>query len=259
MEKILVPTDFSANSELALQYAIDLGLQDKAKLILFNDAIKEEEVEKANTGLKSALEDIKSKHNSAGELTIESRSETGPVMEGFNKMLKDDKYDLISMLTHDDDKLDFNVGSISTKIAQKGKASSILIPENNSYQPIKNILIVNDFTDARTDEPAFKHLAKLLQKIDAKAYLLQANYQHAKVPSSDDTSSVMGDLKPEQTEQSTFETYKELISQVSEHVEKHKIQMIFLPNTQAIFEKIFVGNLARKLALDTKIPVYIYF
>lgn len=259
MEKILVPTDFSENSELALQYAIDLGLKDKAKLILFNDAIKEEEVEKANSGLQSTLEDIKSKHNSASELTIESKSETGPVLEGFNKMLKEDKYDLISMLTHDDDKLDFNVGSISTKIAQKGKASSILIPENNSYQPIKNILVVNDFTDSRTDEPAFKHLTKLLKQIDAKAYLLQANYQHAKVPSSDDPSAVMGEFKPEQTEQSTFDTYKDLITQVSEHVEKHNIQMIFLPNTQAIFEKIFVGNLARKLALDAKIPVYIYF
>ncbi|MDF9796677.1 nucleotide-binding universal stress UspA family protein [Catalinimonas alkaloidigena] len=259
MEKILVPTDFSENSELALQYAIDLGLKDKAKLILFNDAIKAEEVENSDNGLKNTLDNINSKHNTASELTIESRSETGPVMEGFNKMLKEDKYDLISMLTHDDDKLDFNVGSISTKIAQKGKASSILIPENNSYQPIKNILVVNDFTDARTDVPAFKHLGSLLKKIDAKAYLLQTKYQQAKTASSDDPSSVMGDFKPEQTEQSTFDTYKELISQITEHVEKYKIQMIFLPSIQAIFEKIFVGNLGRKIALDAKIPVYIYF
>lgn len=259
MEKILVPTDLSTHSELALQYAIDLGLKDKAQIILFNDAIKEEELEQANEGLKKAISSIKTQHDSAGELTIEHKSDKGPVLEGISKMLKENKYDLISMVTHDDKGIDHNIGSISTKIAQKGKAPSLLVPENNTYKKIQNILIINDFTDTRADEPAFKHLSTLTQKLGAKTLLLQTALQNAKAKPVENPASVMGAVQPAQSDKLSFETYQDLISHVKAYVEKHEVQMIFLPSIQVLFEKVFVGNFARRLSLATQLPVYIYF
>lgn len=259
MEKILVPTDLAEHSELSLQYAIDLGLKDKAQIILFNDAIKEEGLEKANSALQQAVSDIQAKHKDANEVTIEHKSVKGPILEGIGKMLKEDKYDLISMVTHEEESLDQVIGSISTKVAQKGKAPSLLVPENNTYKKIQNILIVNDFTDARSDEPAFKHLSTLVQKISARTFLLQANAQNSKLKPIENVSSVMGAVKPEQTDKISFENFQDFISKVKEYVDKHDIQMIFLPSSQALFEKIFVGNFSRRLALGTKVAVYIYF
>ncbi|WKN30422.1 universal stress protein [Porifericola rhodea] len=259
MEKILVPTDLADHSELALQYAIDFGLKNKAQIVLFNDAIKEEDVEKSTSGLEKAVSDIKSSHSAANDLSIEQKSDKGPVLEGISKMLKESRFDLISMVTHDDHSLDQNIGSISTKIAQKGKAPSILVPENNTYEAIKKILIVNDFTDSRSDVPAFKHLNTVLQSLNAQASLLQATFTAAKVKSSDNPATVLGAIKPEESEKVSFDTYPKLIQEVKEHAQKTGVQMIFIPSGQAIFEKIFVGNLSRKIALATRLPVYIYF
>lgn len=259
MEKILVPTDLADKSELSLMYAIDLGEADKAQIILFNDAIKEDGLEEADSGLKQAISNIQSSHSNASAVKIEPQSDKGAVLEGISKKLREEKYSLISMVTHAQENIDFNIGSISTKIAQKGKAPSLLIPENNEYARVKNVLVVNDFTDARTDEPAFKHLEKVLKNLKATAFLLQATQEGGKLKPSDNPEAVMGGVKPAQTEKATFDTYQDFINKVEEYVRKMDIQMIYLPSSQLLFEKLFVGNLSRQLALATKVPVYIYF
>lgn len=252
-----MPTDLGDHSELALQYAIDLGLKDKAQIILFNEVLKEDELEKANSGLKKEISTITTQHKTAAELSIEHKSDKGSVLEGISKMLKEDRYDLISMVTHDE--VDSTIGSISTKIAQKGKAPSLLVPENNTYNKIEKVLVVNDFTDSRTDIPAFKHLGTLTQKINLKIFILQTIAQNSQAKAAEDVSSVMGDVKAEQDEKISFDTYQNLVDQVKGLVEKYDINLIYLPSSQAIFQKVFVGNFSRKLSLETKIPVYIYF
>lgn len=258
MEKILVPTDLGEKSELSLQYAIDMGAPDKAQIILFNDAIQEDGLEASEQGLIDTIEKVKS-HDQFDSVKVEHKKDHGPVLEGINKMLKEDKYSLISMTTHAEERIDFNIGSISTKVAQKGKAPALLVPENNQYQKIKNVLIVNDFTDPRSDEPAFKHLSGLISKLGISATLLQAVIKDSKLTPSDNPADYLGDVKITGTEKVTYETYHELISQVKEHAEKVDAQMIFMPSSQVVFENIFVGNLSRQIALATQLPVYIYF
>jgi nucleotide-binding universal stress UspA family protein len=69
----------------------------------------------------------------------------------------------------------------------------------------------------------------------------------------------MGDVKPGSTDKVTYENYHELVDLVKEHAEKVDAHMIFVPSSQVVFEKIFVGNLSRQIALATQLPVYIYF
>jgi len=259
MEKILVPTDLAEKSELSLLYAIDFGAADQAQIILFNNAIKEEDVAPSQQGLQQALDKIKSTHQQAGAVSIETESATGPVLQGIAKKLVENTYSLICMVTHGEDHLDFNIGSISTKVAQKGKAPALLVPENNEYQKVDNVLIVNDFTDSRADEPAFKHLDTISKKSGLKSFLLHATAEYSKIKTNDKPAEVMGAVKVEQSEKISFATYHDLIAQVKDRVEQLNIQMIYLPSSQVIFEKIFVGNFSRQLALATKLPVYIYF
>lgn len=258
MEKILVPTDLGDNSELSLQYAVDMGAPDKAQIILFNDAILEDGLEASEKGLQETLGKIKS-HQQFDTVNIETKSDHGPVLEGINKRLKEDKYSLISMVTHGEEQLDFNIGSISTKVAQKGKSPALLVPDNNQYKKVKNVLIVNDFTDSRSDEPAFKHLSTLIKKQDLSVSLLQAVMKDSKPAPAENPSDFLGDVQPNSTEKVTFEDYHELIEQVKEHAKKVDAQLIFIPSSQVVFVKIFVGNLARQLALATQLPVYIHF
>ena len=258
MEKILVPTDLGENSDLSLQYAIDMGAPDKAQIILFNDAILETGLEESEKGLQETLEKIKS-HQQFDSVNVEAQSDHGPVLEGINKKLKEDKYSLISMVTRTEEQIDFSIGSISTKVAQKGKAPALLVPANNQYKKIKNVLIVNDFTDARSDEPAFKHLSNLVKKMEISVSLLQAVMKDGKPTPAENPADILGGVQPKSTEKVTFENYHELIEQVKAHAEKVDAQLIFIPSSQVVFEKIFVGNLSRQLALATQIPVYIHF
>lgn len=258
MEKILVPTDLGEKSDLSLQYAIDMGAADKAEIILFNDAIREEDVQSSESGLQETVGRIKS-HAQADAVTIETQSDQGPVLEGIGKKLREGKYSLISMLTHTQENIDFNIGSISTKVAQKGKAPALLVPENNQYAKVENILIVNDFTDPRSDEPAFKHLNTLVKKLNVKVSLLQAVMKDSQPAPAENPADFLGEVKPEKSDKVTFENYQEMIEQVKEHASKVNAQMIYLPSSQVVFEKIFVGNLSRQLALSTELPVYIHF
>lgn len=258
MEKILVPTDLGEKSELSLQYAIDMGAPDQAQIILFNDSIQEGDLEQSEKGLKDTIEKAQS-HEKYGAVKVEPQTDHGPVLEGINKKLKDDKYSLISMVTHAEDHIDFNIGSISTKVAQKGKAPALLVPENNDYQKVKNVLIVNDFTDPRSDEPAFKHLSELIKKMDFAVSLLHAVKHESKPAPAEDPTAFLGDVKPANTEKTTYENYQELITRVKEHAEKVDAHLIYMPSSQVVFEKIFVGNLARQVALATRLPVYIFF
>jgi nucleotide-binding universal stress UspA family protein len=258
MEKILVPTDLGENSELSLQYAIDMGAPDKAQILLFNDAILENGLEESEKGLQEILEKIKS-HQQYDAVNVEVQSDHGPVLEGINKKLKGDKYSLISMVTHDEEQIDFTIGSISTKVAQKGKAPALLVPENNQYQKVKNVLIVNDFTDSRSDEPAFKHLSTLIKKLDISISLLQAVMKDSKPTPAENPADFLGDVQPKSTEKVMFENYHELIEYVKTHAEKVNAQLLYIPSSQVVFEKIFVGNLSRQLALATQLPVYIHF
>lgn len=258
MEKILVPTDLGEKSDLSLQYAIDMGATDKAEIILFSNAIQEEDLPKAEEGLKETINRISS-HPQADAVKIEPKTDNGPVLEGINKRLKEGKYSLICMLTHAQENLDFNVGSISTKIAQKGKAPALLVPENNQYNKINTVLIVNDFTDARADKPAFQHLSELTRKLGFNTVLLQAAMKGSKLTPAEDPAQTLGDVTPGKTEKVTFETYPELIDHVKEHATQMKAQMIFIPSSQVVFEKNFVGNLSRQIALAAQLPVYVHF
>ncbi len=258
MEKILVPTDLGEKSDLSLQYAIDMGAADKVVITLLNNAIKDEDVQASESGLQETIERVKS-HGQTDAVKIEAQSGKGPVLEGIGKKLKEEKYDLISMLTHAEDNIDINVGSISTKIAQRGKAPVLIVPENNQYAKIKNVLIVNDFTDPRSDEPAFRHLSTLIEKLETKATLLHAVMKDSKLTPAANPEDYLGGVKPEKSESATYENYQDMIEQVKEHATKLDAQMIYLPSSQVVFEKIFVGNLSRQLSLATQLPVYIHF
>ena len=258
MEKILVPTDLAEKSELSLQYAIDIGATDQAEITLYNDAINDADMETAESRLQDVIKQAKS-HAQADAVKINPETNKGAVLEGISKKIKEDKFNLICMVTHTQENIDISIGSISTKIAQKGKAPVLLVPENNQYSEIKNVLIVNDFTDARSDEPAFKHLSPLVQKLGAKTSLLHAVIKESKPAPAENPTEIMGDIKLEKSEKVTYENYEDMIKQVKEHASQMNAQMIYLPSSQVVFEKIFVGNLARQLALATQLPVYIYY
>ncbi|MFP4091191.1 MAG: universal stress protein [Cyclobacteriaceae bacterium] len=257
MEKILVPTDLSEKSGAALQYAIDFGLKDKAQIYFFNDAIRQEDEAGSESGLKEIISKVQAKHQGASEVSIEPKTDKGPVLEGINKMLKADKYGLVVMMTHGHEGLDQDVGSITAKIAQKGKAPTLVVPENVTYKKVSNVLVVNDFTDARNDEPAFAYLSQLISKLEVKVQLLQAISKTGKAKPTESFAGVMGNVKAEKTEKTSFETYQELIQYVKDYCAKNDIDLIFLPNSQAVYEKIFVGNMARLISIETKIPVLI--
>lgn len=259
MKKILAPTNFSPYTHTALRYAADFAKKEKAEITLFHATVKEEDKGEAEARIKEEISTLQQEDQAAGDFSFNHVIEAGPTLEGLNKALAAGKYDLITIATRNEDNINQNIGSITSKVTQKGKAATLVVPENNSYQALDKVLIINDFTSPKTDIKAIQELAKVAQDLSAKVHLLHITLNDYKVKGESNPASLFKDVSLDGQDQLNITHYQDLVSSLKELISAQNIKLIYLPSEQGIFTKIFVGNLARKLALETQIPVYVHF
>lgn len=259
MKKILAPTNFSPYTHTALRYAADFAKNDKAEITLFHAVEKEEDKGEAEGRIKEEISTLQQEDQATGNFSFGHVIEAGPTLEGLNKVLSADKFDLITIATRNEENINQNIGSITSKIAQKGKAATLVVPENNSYQALDKILVINDFTSPKTDTKAIQELAKIAQDLSARVHLLHLTLSDYNIKGESNPASLFKDVSLDGQDQLNITNYQDLVSNLKEVIAAQNIKLIYLPSEQGIFTKIFVGNLVRKLALETQTPVYVYF
>lgn len=259
MKKILAPTNFSPYTHTALRYAADFAKKDKAEVTLFHAVEKEEDKGEAEASIKDEISTLQQEDQAAGDFSFNHVIEAGPTLEGLNKVLGADKFNLIAIATRDEENINQNIGSITSKVTQKGKAATLVVPENNSYQSLDKILIINDFTSPKTDVKAVQELTKVAQDLSARVHLLHLTLSDYKIKGESNPASLFKDVSLDGQDQLNIDSYQDLESHLKELISAQNIKLIYLPSEQGIFTKIFVGNLARKLALATQTPVYVHF
>lgn len=259
MKKILVPTNFSPYSNTALRYAADFAKIENAQITLFHTVAKEEDKGEAEAKLKNEIATLQQENQAAGNLNIDYTMETGPILEGLNKVLDKDKYDLVIMGTRNDEHINQTIGSLTTKVIQKGKSHVLIVPENNTYQTIENVLIASDFTASKTDGLAVEGLANVTKALSAKAHLLHYTINENRIKGNSKPGTLFKDVTLAGQEDLSIDGYQDLIDHLKKAVADKNVKFIYLPSAQSIFTNIFVGNLSRKVALETQTPVYVYF
>ena len=159
MKTILVPTDYSACADNALQYAIELAKSDKTKIELLHVyhipipttevpmvMISPQELEKENTERIKKLEEKVFKQDSEKIISFHANVRAGMAVDQILDFAKEKKIDMIVMGMHGAGKLrETLIGSNTTSVMKKATCPVIVFPEKAKFKQIKKIVYACDY------------------------------------------------------------------------------------------------------------------
>ena len=158
IKTILVPTDFSSNAKVALNYAIKLAKIETSKIILFHayhlayysgdvtpelipelNLVAEKELDKR---LLSLSKKVEKEHG----IICEAFMQQGLFVDIIEQVIKKKKVSLIVMGTKGKTGLEeILMGSNTTKVIQEVSCPVIAVPEKGKHTAIKKIVYATDY------------------------------------------------------------------------------------------------------------------
>lgn len=128
--KILVPTDFTAVAECALQHATKLAQHFDSEVILLHVVSKEKEVEEAKVKLDAAIKKIKAQTN----VRLSGMVRVGNIFDDIGDVASKENAKIIIMGTHGAKGMQKLTGSYALKVITNSKVPFIVVQQ----KPLKN-------------------------------------------------------------------------------------------------------------------------
>ena len=128
--KILVPTDFTAVAECALQHATKLAQIFDSEVILLHVVSKDKEVETAKTKLDDVIKKTKTETN----INLSGMVRVGNIFDDIGDVASKEKAKIIIMGTHGAKGMQKLTGSYALKVITNSKVPFIVVQQ----KPIKN-------------------------------------------------------------------------------------------------------------------------
>ncbi|MEP2935186.1 MAG: universal stress protein [Gilvibacter sp.] len=266
--RILIPTDFSELSKVAIQYAIDFGSELELELILLHvvDTSKSgrarvrsqklEEIIKADaeSEMKRLVASIKKDTNHAINISYEllAGSYIEKEVEDF---AKEYNIDMICIGTKGATGLKKALyGSNAAKMIENSSIAVLTVPELAKYQGIHNVVYSSDLCDLNEEVALIMPFIKLT---NSRLQVLHIDK---------DDGSFKGDIKPvEEGLQRNFTydkikltrvKYNTIEDGINGFVDVVKADMVIMFTHHTNFlEKVFMRSTSQKTAFQTKIPL----
>lgn len=183
MKTILVPTDFSDNANRALEYACNLALQTKAKIVLMNafqspastsnvminftDILEED----SRTDLAKDLAKLR-ENKSFTSVEVETYSCYGYLSEAIQKASIKYTIDLVVMGTAGASNLSSRLfGSNTTDAIKNAEHPILVVPNETEYAEWSNITFASNIQSSKSD-CSFKSLKELVTLTSCKLNIL---------------------------------------------------------------------------------------
>jgi len=267
--KILIPTDFSKLSKVAVQYAVRIGKKLKAELILLNVVnldgppgrgvlnvkyLEEKLCENAAEDCANLISEIRSENK--GKIDITSHVMKGFPVEGVvTNYAQHNDIDLIVMGTKGATGLKkILLGSNAAAVIDKSLIPVITVPEFARFTSLKNIVYATDIANLRDE---LKTVASFARSFNAGVHIL-----HIVSPLGESKL----DVKKTVTQLTKAMDYKRITFTVSlnddaaegidEYVLKHKTDMLAMfTHKLTFFEKLFGKSITRQMAFLGNVPL----
>ncbi len=275
MKNILCPTDFSPNSENALNYAVEIARKVKGNLVLLHaysvqlidpnmpaeiylSAYQEEE-----KSAKESLEELSNKisesnkdENGNSIFCTEAIVTQGLVVDEVLSLIKDYKIDLVIMGTHGASGItELILGSNTASVIEKATIPVLAIPGNAVYKGINNIVYAYD--DIKSGLPSFQRLLEFAKIYDSEITLLHIietgkdtaehnKKEFDKIRQSSDYDKIRLELVKEEN----------IIEGINDYVNSNNVDVLAMAiRKRTLLDKIFSRSLTKKMAYHTKIPL----
>lgn len=268
MKNILVPTDFSAASGNATEYAAALAKDFNAKLILVNIIVppiviedtsasaylmtKAEIVERDKKLMKKEIEKFAKKFN----VKVEGFIREGAPTEIIKQFVKSKNADLIVMGMKGKGKSNSIFGSTTVAVMRKSEVPVFVIPQQNSFVPIRNIAFASEFDVERED---FSLLQELAEKYNSKLEIVN-------VQKNEDLMSVENAIGKMEANLSFVELdhhfntieNKSVERGINDFLEKNPSDILaMVAHKHSVFRRVFGIVHTKEMSYQTRIPLLV--
>jgi len=267
--KILIPTDFSPLSKVAVQYAVKLGKKLKAELVLFNVVsldsspgrgvvnikyLEEKMAENAVEDCDRLISEIRSENK--GMINITSQVVKGyPVENVVTNYARHNDINLIVMGTKGATGLKKIVfGSNATAVIDKSDIPVITVPEYARFTNLKDIVYATDILNLKDE---LKTVVSFARDFNATVHTLHIVSTSGK-QKSDIKQTVAKLTKAMDYEKITFKVslHDDAVEGIDQYVIKHKTDLLVMfTHELTFFKKLFGQSVTREMAFLSSVPL----
>ncbi|MDN5217006.1 universal stress protein [Fulvivirgaceae bacterium BMA12] len=255
IKKILIPLNFSAVSDSAIDYTINFVKEDdsiQSTLLHVADLDTKSEAQKLlEERLKQLTIDFRQRSGSSGNYAVKS----GPLSDAILSARSEYASDLIIMGTKGAEEKDETAITNTAELVLKADCPVLVIPENTKTFAIKNIALALG-KNSIDDSFALGVLHDIARTFDAAIHILTI---------SDENSDTLVEDANQRTLEYYFETLDyqyafpkntDIEQGISDYVKEKSIDMLaILPRNHAKKSKPSEGRLTKLLTLHTEVPL----
>jgi nucleotide-binding universal stress UspA family protein len=271
MKAILVPTDFSETADNAIDYAANLAVFIKSKLILFHvfsipvlvseipltTTPEDEQLEERSNGqLKIIAEAIRKKHDP--NLIVEFLSTAGSVSAEISNTAKENNCDLIVMGTHGLAGMNRFFGSDTAEVIKHTGSDVLVIPREVKFIKIDKIVLTLDFR-ALQNVSVFNPLIELASLFDSEIMILNVedNQIHNALEKEEEgihLEKIFKNIKHTYW----FNEQKNMADAINEFAtDKHAVMIVMIKRHHNLLEQLFTQSNTKVMALHTHLPLLV--
>ena len=272
--KIVVATDFSANSKKGILFAIQLAKQTNCELIFYNvvqifqptiwetnyyNVYEVDELKRSQDFLDRYIAGIFLDNNVANynyvcvsEIGVSAGNE---IIEFANK----NKVDFICVSTVGAGKWTQIFGTTASELIAFSTIPTFVIPENYEVKPISELFFASDFVNF---EEEFYNVHAFSILIQSKLNIYHFDYQKVlesnenkfdKISSRHKSDKVIFHLR-------NLDSGKPLLKQLETEIADNNpsLVVVFTNQNRNWFDRLFLSSLSDELAFDTKTPMLVF-
>ena len=274
MEKILVTTDFSANSKAALRFAFQLATQKKFELTFFHSfyvliptgwsknkisEYKKIEEKKIQNKLNRFVAAIY-KNTGIDSLKFECVTKSSAFTENnIRKYAEENRFSFICMGTRGVGKFKRLFGTTTAKLIKQSRIPILAVPGNYRSNSISSILYASDLLNI---EKELKKVIDFARPLNAQVVLLHFSPPYKFVDSKMFETRVKNISRYENIDvHIENETHdKPGISIITSILKKTKSSMMimFTEQQRNLFQKIFLSSKSVNHSFKTEVPLLVY-
>lgn len=266
--KILIPTDFSSLSKVAIEYAIQLGIKFKAELILITvvniegparGSLKAKDLEAillndARNDCISLVEEIKSKHKFISKISFEVIAGY-PVEKVVCNFAKKNEIDFIIMGTKGATGLKrIFLGSNTASVFNKSTHPVIAVPEFAKFKDIADIVYATDIMNLHQE---LEKVVSFARDFNARVHILHVTSPREEM--AIDAKGIVEELinKLKYGHISFAVSHADDPAEgIDEYVIKNKIDMLAMfTHELTFFEKLRGKGITRQVAFLNNVPL----
>lgn len=273
INNLMVATDFSPNADHALVYGISLAEKLNAAVTVFHGynladtsrvpastvgmgyVYEGPNPEKMQSWVQENFEQIKQEYFSGKDLKVDFVSKLGVIEDNMMEALREYHSDLLVMGAKGAHGLDIILGSTTTDMIKKSVCPLLIVPEQVNFEEVNKISFAFDNQDIENASHV-DTLVTMASQLNASVEVLTVKTYEEEISYGPNLEQV---LKPVRHHYHSV-VNKDIEEGINQFIKNNKVDWLaMIPIKHNLFERIFKGNVVKKMAFHTEIPLLVFY